>query len=1076
MKRLPTLWVLLAALPAALAGAAGPASGRPNILFIMSDDHAAQAVSAYGSRVNQTPHIDRLAREGLRFDRCYCVNSICAPSRASILTGKYSHRNGVPVFNRFDGSQPHVARYLHAAGYHTGVIGKWHLGSDPTGFDEWCVLPGQGAYFDPAFLDRSGRRVIPGYVSDIITDLAIEFLEHRPRDRPFFLMCHHKAPHRPWEPDASHKAQFAGRSIPEPPTLWDDYATRSDAIRECAQKVSADLTRRDLKLEAPADLTGQARNRWLNTKPTAVDIVVDGARQTLTGQALDRWKYQRYLQDYLACVQSVDDNVGRLLDWLDRQGLRENTLVVYTSDQGFFLGEHGLYDKRFMYEESLRMPFLVRWPAGIRPESHSSALALNVDFAPTFLDLAGLEIPLDMQGRSLRPLFGGQRPADWRHGFYYRYYHDPGDHNTRAHYGIRTDTHKLIRFWKSDQWEMFDLVRDPLEMTNLYSVAAEQTTVAALKQELDRLKREVQDDDRFATNQPPAGVDGPFVMRGNPGVPWPATDALGRTLPMADEVGPLRTNRFVGMFYFLWHNNRGGRAPNQDGPYDIDKIVARDPEALSKPGSALWGPVGMYHYWGEPLYGYYLSTDPWVLRRHAQLLADAGIDVLIFDATNALTYRDEYTVLCEVFRQVRHEGGRAPHIAFMVNTEAGATAQRLYQELYKPGLYRELWFNWQGRPLLVCDPAQASPELRAFFTLRRAHWPFEMINTANAWHWEAAFPQPYGFTDDPARAEQVNVSVAQNLRRQDGKVTNMSSGEARGRSFHAGRVEPGAEAVNRGYNFEEQWQRAFELNPPFVLVTGWNEWIAGRWGQPEGPLVFVDQFTQEYSRDIEPARASHGDNYYWQLVANVRRYKGAAPLPAASAPKTIRVAGGFAQWQDVGPEFADHWRETDPRDFDGAGGTHYTNRTGRNDLDVFKVARDDDGLYFYARTRGASTPPSDPFWMWLLLDTDHNASTGWRGCDFLVNRERAGAGEVWLERNTGGWTWERVAKVGFRAEGNELQIAIPKRVLGLTPGAGAIALDFKWADNWQHPEDPLDPYVSGDTAPEGRFFFRYQAP
>ena len=447
---------------------AAPAARRPNILYIMADDHAAHAISAYGSRVNRTPNIDRLARDGVRFDRCFCVNSICTPSRATILTGKYSHMNGVPVFNRFDGSQPTVAKYLQAAGYHTGMIGKWHLGSDPTGFDRWTILPGQGVYFDPAFLEAGGRRVIPGYVTDVITDLAIDFLKNRPQDKPFFLMCHHKAPHRPWEPDAKHQAMFAGRQIPEPPTLFDDYATRTDAIRECTQKVFNDLTRQDLKLKPPAALRGAERARWLAVKPAEVEIDAGGEKRTLTGMELKHWKYQRYMQDYLACIQSIDDNVGRLLDWLDRHGLAENTVVFYTSDQGFFLGDHGLYDKRFMYEESLRMPFLVRWPGVIEPSRYEKAMAMNPDFAPTFMEIAGLPVPGDMQGRSLAPLLRGEHPADWRTSMYYRYYHDPGDHNTRAHYGIRTATHKLIYFWKKDQWELYDLAKDPYELNNLY--------------------------------------------------------------------------------------------------------------------------------------------------------------------------------------------------------------------------------------------------------------------------------------------------------------------------------------------------------------------------------------------------------------------------------------------------------------------------------------------------------------------------------------------------------------------------------------------------------------------------------
>lgn len=486
----------------------GAPAARPNILFIMSDDHAAHAISAYGSKINRTPNIDRLASAGVRFSNCFCVNSICSPSRATILTGKYSHLNGVPTFNRFDGSQATVAKYLQKAGYHTGMIGKWHLGSDPTGFDEWIILPGQGVYFDPAFLDRNGRRVIRGYVSDVITDLAIEFIQNRPKDKPFFLMCHHKAPHRPWEPDETHRTQFACRQIPEPPTLRDDYATRTDAIRECQQKVFQDMTRRDLKLQPPADLTGPERNRWLGVKPTEVELQVNGETRKLSGEALNAWKYQRYMQDYLACVQSVDDNVGRLLDWLDKAGLGTNTLVIYTSDQGFFLGDHGLYDKRFMYEDSIRMPFLVRWPGVAKAGLVQDGMAINTDFACTFMDAAGLPVPADMQGSSLVPLLKGEAPSGWRTSYYYRYYHDPGDHNTRAHYGIRTTTHKLIYFWKKDQWELYDLVKDPQELHNIYSDPGQQPLVEKLKSELYRLKKEVKDDDQYANQQPPPGVDG----------------------------------------------------------------------------------------------------------------------------------------------------------------------------------------------------------------------------------------------------------------------------------------------------------------------------------------------------------------------------------------------------------------------------------------------------------------------------------------------------------------------------------------------------------------------------------------
>lgn len=500
----------------AVCAATAEAADRPNIVFIMSDDHAAHAISAYGSRINETPNIDRLAREGMRLDNVFVTNSICTPSRAAILTGQYSHRNGVPFFNRFDSSRQTVARLLQAAGYHTGMIGKWHLGSDPAGFDTWEILPGQGAYNNPVFYTATGETTYTGrYVTDVITDRAIAFIGESRRDKPFFLMVHHKAPHRPWEPTAAYKAQFANRWTPEPLTLWDSYATRTDALHENQQRVADDLTRRDLKLEPPAGLAGAALASWLGGKPDTVTVTRGGADVTLTGEALTRWKYQRYMQDYLATIQSVDDNVGRLLEAIDRGGLAKNTIVIYTSDQGFFLGDHGLFDKRFMYEESLRMPFLVRWPAAIRPRSRSDAIALNVDFAPTFLDVAGVAVPAEMQGRSLQPILRGQPASGWRQSMYYRYYHDPGDHNTRAHYGVRTRTHKLIYFWKKDQWELFDLVHDPHELHNLYGQPGHESTTATLKAELARLKQSVGDEDQFANEQLPNGVDGPVAkLRG----------------------------------------------------------------------------------------------------------------------------------------------------------------------------------------------------------------------------------------------------------------------------------------------------------------------------------------------------------------------------------------------------------------------------------------------------------------------------------------------------------------------------------------------------------------------------------
>jgi len=448
---------------------------RPNILFIMSDDHAAHAISAYGSKVNKTPNIDRLAKEGMRFVNCFAVNSICTPSRAAILTGKYSHVNGVPVFNRFDGGQPTLAKYLQAIGYHTGMIGKWHLFSDPTGFDYWNILPGQGVYHAPVLIEMGEQKKHPGYVTDLITDFSIEFPKKRPKDKPFFLMCHHKAPHRPWQPDAKHAHLYDNVDIPEPSTFNDDYRTRTDAAREATMRIDRDLTRTDLKLEPPP---------------------------SLSGAALKHWKYERYMKDYLACIASVDDNVGRLLDYLEQSGLAENTIVIYTSDQGFFLGDHNWFDKRFMYEESLRMPFLVRFPGHIKAGAVSRSMILNVDFAPTLMEFAGLEIPADIQGRSFAAVLRGREPKDWRTAMYYRYYHYPQDHRVQPHYGLRTERYKLIYFNKIDQWELFDLRRDPRELKNVYSDPAQAGTIKRLKEELYGLKKELKDEDQFANEVP----------------------------------------------------------------------------------------------------------------------------------------------------------------------------------------------------------------------------------------------------------------------------------------------------------------------------------------------------------------------------------------------------------------------------------------------------------------------------------------------------------------------------------------------------------------------------------------------
>jgi arylsulfatase A-like enzyme len=464
------------------------ADRRPNILFVMADDHAAHAIGAYGSRINRTPGMDRIAAEGIRLDACFCTNSLCSPSRAAILTGTYNHVNGVTSNSPdFDARQPTFVAALQAAGYQTWLSGKWHLGHgglhDPRGFDRWSILEDHGRYHDPEFLGPGDRRVVrPGYTTDVITDIALEWLRDRDRERPFCLLVQHKAPHRSWEFAERHATLYRDEAVPEPPTLRDDYAGRGPAAREATMRIADDLTEEDLKAFLPPDLAGDAALRW---------------------------KYQRYIKDYLRCVAALDENVARLLDYLDADGSADDTIVVYTSDQGFFLGDHGWYDKRWMYEESLRMPMLVRYPREIRPGSTSDDIVLNVDFGPTFLDYAGLPIPSRMQGRSFRPILRGERPPDWRTSMYYRYWvHWDVAHHVWAHYGVRTRRHKLVYYYaepcdqagaheapRTPAWELFDLELDPQELRSVYDEPAYADVVRDLKAELRRLQEELGDTD-----------------------------------------------------------------------------------------------------------------------------------------------------------------------------------------------------------------------------------------------------------------------------------------------------------------------------------------------------------------------------------------------------------------------------------------------------------------------------------------------------------------------------------------------------------------------------------------------------
>ncbi|MDJ0940717.1 MAG: sulfatase [Woeseiaceae bacterium] len=494
----------------AACGGSGSSGGRPNIIFIMADDHAYQAISAYDDTLITTPNIDRLASEGIRFDRAFVGNSICSPSRATLLTGKFSHANGLRNnLHVFDGDQQTLQQLMRDAGYETAIIGKWHLKSEPTGFDHWQVLPDQGEYYNPDFVSDAGTERFGGYVTDITTDLVIDWLDGRDDDRPFLLFYHHKAPHREWWPPIDGVTEFHDMSIIEPDTLFDDYEGRGAAAASAEMRIADHMgLTNDNKItpENAARLGHQPFMDWYDDayrrqyeaymndeQRAAMDAVYGPINERFVaenprGIELTRWKYQRYLQDYLATVRSIDDNLGRLLGHLGELEMLQDTVIVYTSDQGFFLGEHGWFDKRFMYEESFRTPLIIRWPGGVEAGGVREAIVQNVDFAPTLLDIAGADIPADMHGRSLKPLFAADNP-DFRDAAYYHYYEYPGIHAVKRHYGARTARYKLIHFYYDvDEWELYDLRNDPNELRNVYDDPAYAVARAEMTRVLEGLQ------------------------------------------------------------------------------------------------------------------------------------------------------------------------------------------------------------------------------------------------------------------------------------------------------------------------------------------------------------------------------------------------------------------------------------------------------------------------------------------------------------------------------------------------------------------------------------------------------------
>jgi len=554
-----------------------------------------------------------------------------------------------------------------------------------------------------------------------------------------------------------------------------------------------------------------------------------------------------------------------------------------------------------------------------------------------------------------------------------------------------------------------------------------------------------------------------------------ATDALGRRMPDNQDAGDVKSNKYAALFYWTWQNDMAKSSP----AYDVTKILAEHPDAINDYNHPAWPKNAPCFFWGEPLYGYYRRTDPWVLRRHAELLALAEVDVIFFDCTNGdYTWEEAYMELCKVFAAARADGVKTPQIAFMMAfgaTEGSASAvQQVYTKLYKPGVYSDLFFKWNGKPLIMAYPENLTEELKNYFTFRPGQPVYNVGPTRDDhWGWLEIAPQ-HGFVRTNSGYEQVTVGVAQNWSAERG-LTAMNAPGAFGRSYtRKDGQHTEQDAVNYGYNFQEQWDRALQLDPKVVFITGWNEWIAGRyemWQQQAN--AFPDEYSQEGSRDIEPMKGGHGDNYYYQMAANIRRFKGAGVIEPPSPKTTVAIDGSFGDWDDVKPEFLTPRGNTLHRAHPGWGSDYFTNTTGRNDFVKARVARDEANIYFYIETAEDISPQTDDAWMRLFIDLDRNHATGWEGYDYALNIRPPEGGKSAVERSVGGWQWEKCGEAEFKVSGNRMEVAIPRSALNAA-AATPLNFEFKWSDNMQQQGDIMDFYLNGDQAPIARYNYIFK--
>ena len=571
--------------------------------------------------------------------------------------------------------------------------------------------------------------------------------------------------------------------------------------------------------------------------------------------------------------------------------------------------------------------------------------------------------------------------------------------------------------------------------------------------------------------------DHPIIARDAMPDTWVATDGLGRTLVTNVEVGDAREDRFVGLFYWTWHVSHAQWVKN---PINVQKIVSEYPQASHDLNFPLWGPLSSPHHWNEPLYGFYDTDDRWVLRRHAEMLAAAGVDVIIFDNTNGtFTWKNSYETVFEVFEQARADGVNTPKISFILpfsaNDDTNTQLRELYNDIYRSGRYQDLWFYWKGKPLLMAHPDKLSRtnaidrEIRAFFSFRPANPDYKAQGKAGQWGWLSVYPQVV-YKNRDGSVEQTTVGVAQNYSAAMG-LTAMNAADVFGRTYTTNGYDPRENAKAYGANFTQQFEYALKVDPEFIFITGFNEWVAGRHEYWQGVVnAFPDQYNDEFSRDIEPSKGDLEDHYYYQMVDFIRRYKGVRQISQDTISAPLDICAGNMAWQGRGKTYYAYPGNTFDRDDVGYGGIRYTDSSGRNDLTKITTACDGEYLYFSAECASGISSPDSPRWMRLLLDTG-NRPLNWNGYEFIINRVSPRGNQAVLERSAGSWVWEEAALVDYCVSDNRLCIKVPLSALGIP--SEAIALNFKWSDNTLEQRDVMDFYLYGDTAPFGRFMYRY---